>query len=40
MVFANDLKLKKIETGWWCGPFVLGLLLSPLLALSAKNEEN
>jgi hypothetical protein len=22
---------------WWCGPFALGLILSPPLALSAKN---
>jgi hypothetical protein len=24
---------------WWCGPFVLGLILFPPLALIAKNEE-
>jgi hypothetical protein len=24
------------KTGWWCGPFALGLLLSQSLALSAK----
>jgi hypothetical protein len=39
-VFANDLKLEKQKTGWWCVPFSLGLLLSPPLALSAKNKEN
>jgi hypothetical protein len=22
---------------WWCGPFALGLIFSPPLALSAKN---
>jgi hypothetical protein len=27
------------EMGWWCGPFALGLILSPPLALSAKNRE-
>jgi hypothetical protein len=24
---------------WWCGPFALGLILSPPLALIAKNGE-
>jgi hypothetical protein len=24
---------------WWCGPFALGLILSPPLALITKNEE-
>jgi hypothetical protein len=24
---------------WWCGPFVLGLIFSPPLALSAKNRD-
>jgi hypothetical protein len=24
---------------WWCGPFALGLIFSPTLALSTKNEE-
>jgi hypothetical protein len=24
---------------WWCSPFALGLILSPPLALIAKNEE-
>jgi hypothetical protein len=24
---------------WWCGPFALGLIIYPPLALSAKNEE-
>jgi hypothetical protein len=24
---------------WWCGPFALSLILSPPLALRAKNEE-
>jgi hypothetical protein len=24
---------------WWCGPFALGLILSPPLALISKNEE-
>jgi hypothetical protein len=24
---------------WWCGPFALGLILSPPLALIAKNRE-
>jgi hypothetical protein len=24
---------------WWCGPFALGLIFSPPLALSAKNGE-
>jgi hypothetical protein len=27
------------ENGWWCGSFALGLLISPPLALSAKNKE-
>jgi hypothetical protein len=30
----NTLKFLK----WWCGPFALGLIFSPL-ALIAKNEE-
>jgi hypothetical protein len=24
---------------WWCGPFALGLILSPPLALITKNRE-
>jgi hypothetical protein len=28
-----------LKIGWWCGPFALGLLISPPLASSAKNEE-
>jgi hypothetical protein len=24
---------------WWCGPFALGLILSPLLALITKNRD-
>jgi hypothetical protein len=24
---------------WWCGPFALGLILSPPLALIAKNRD-
>jgi hypothetical protein len=27
--------LKKLK--WWCGPFALGLILSPPLALITKN---
>jgi hypothetical protein len=34
-------QLKILETQfkirWWCGPFALGLILSPPLALIAKN---
>jgi hypothetical protein len=28
-----------IKIRWWCGPFSLGLILSPPLALIAKNED-
>jgi hypothetical protein len=27
----------EIFEGWWCGPFAFGLILSPPLALIAKN---
>jgi hypothetical protein len=33
--FSFLLKILK----WWCGSFALGLMLSPPLALIAKNEE-
>jgi hypothetical protein len=29
----------KILKSWWCGPFALGLIFSPPLALIAKNED-
>jgi hypothetical protein len=29
----------KILKRWWCGPFALGLIFSPPLALIAKNGE-
>jgi hypothetical protein len=31
--------VSKILKWWWCGPFALGLIFSPPLALSAKNGE-
>jgi hypothetical protein len=33
-LFRNFLKW------WWCGPFALGLIFSPPLALIAKNGEH
>jgi hypothetical protein len=33
-------QLKFILKIGWCGPFALGLILSPPLALIAKNEES
>jgi hypothetical protein len=38
----KDTNLKdilKILKGWWCGPFALGLIFYPPLALIAKNGE-
>ena len=32
-------KFLKIWNWWWCGPFALGLIFSPPLALSTKNGE-
>jgi hypothetical protein len=33
-IFETQFKIR-----WWCGPFALGLILSPPLALIAKNED-
>jgi hypothetical protein len=38
----EEYKLKlhlEIFEKWWCGPFALGLIFSPPLALIAKNRE-
>jgi hypothetical protein len=33
------IEINKFLKIWWCGPFALGLILSPPLALIAKNKE-
>jgi hypothetical protein len=33
-IFETQFKIR-----WWCGPFALGLISSPPLALVAKNED-
>jgi hypothetical protein len=34
-----EINICEILKWWWCGPFALGLILSPPLALIAKNGE-
>jgi hypothetical protein len=34
-----EINICEISKLWWCDPFALGLILSPPLALIAKNEE-
>jgi hypothetical protein len=34
-----EILICEILKWWWCGPFALGLILSPPLALIAKNRE-
>jgi hypothetical protein len=31
--------VEMVVRSWWCGPFALGLIFSPPLALSAKNRD-
>jgi hypothetical protein len=36
---TNLKNILKFLKWWWCGPFALGLIFSPPLALIAKNGE-